>query len=178
MPDPAAHARSAGEPAPGVGLPAAPTPRTLLGFDFGTRRIGVAVGNTVTGTARALATIDTPVSERRFEAIAALLAEWRPDALIVGLPTDEDGSETDRTRLANRFANRLRGRFGLPVALVDERFSSREAQAIIASAGGNPGDDDAVAAEVILQQYLDDAARATSSEAQARHGEGGAQDTP
>jgi putative holliday junction resolvase len=151
MPDPSGRVPAAGAPASGAGQ----SPRTLLAFDFGTRRIGVAVGNTVTGTARALTTIDTPVTDKRFEAIARLIGEWRPDGLVVGLPTDENGAETERTRLATRFANRLQGRFGLPVALVDERFSSREAQAIIASAGGNPGQDDAVAAEVILQQYLD-----------------------
>jgi putative holliday junction resolvase len=130
-------------------------PTTLLAFDFGTRRIGVAIGNDLTGSARALATIDTPVNDRRFAAIEALIREWQPDRLVVGLPTDEDGSETDRTRRATRFANQLRGRFGLPVEMVDERFSSREAQAIIASAGGDPDDDDGIAAEVILRQYLD-----------------------
>jgi putative holliday junction resolvase len=130
-------------------------PRTLLAFDFGTRRVGVAIGNDLTDSARALAIIDTPVTDRRFAAIEALIREWQPDRLVVGLPTDEDGGETDRTRRATRFANQLRGRFGLPVELVDERFSSREAQAIIASAGGDPADDDGVAAEVILRQYLD-----------------------
>jgi putative holliday junction resolvase len=130
-------------------------PRTLLAFDFGTRRVGVAIGNDLTDSARALATIDTPVTDQRFAAIEALIREWQPDSLVVGLPTDEEGGETDRTRRATRFANQLKGRFGLPVALVDERFSSREAQAIIASAGGNPADDDGVAAEVILRQYLD-----------------------
>jgi putative holliday junction resolvase len=133
-------------------------PETLLAFDFGNRRIGVAIGNSLTGTARALTTIDEASDDRRFAAIAALIARWQPDRLVVGRPTDEDGSETTTTRRATRFANRLRGRFGLPVEPVDERFSSREAQAIIASAGGRPDEEDGVAAEVILRQYLDEAA--------------------
>ena len=130
-------------------------PQTLLGFDFGVRRIGVALGNTLTGDARPLATVDAVPVERRFERIAALLREWGPARLVVGRPLDEDGSVTETTLRADRFANQLRGRFGLPVERVDERFSSREAQAIIASANGRPGDEDAVAAAVILAQYLD-----------------------
>jgi putative holliday junction resolvase len=141
---------------PGSAAPGAA--ETLLAFDFGTRRIGVAVGNSLTGTASALATIDETSDERRFGAIAALIAQWRPDRLVVGRPTDDDGSETQTTRRATRFANRLRGRYGLPVEAVDERFSSREAQAIIASAGGDADDEDGVAAEVILRQYLDESA--------------------
>ena len=135
------------EPAPG-------RPETLLGFDFGVRRIGVALGNTLTGDARALLTIDSVPTDRRFERIAALLREWCPDRLVVGRPLDEDGSVTDTTRRTDRFANQLAGRFRLPVERVDERFSSREAQAIIASAGGRPEDEDRVAAAVILSQYL------------------------
>lgn len=147
MPEPA-------RPEPG----AARGPETLLAFDFGTRRIGVAIGNSLTDSARALTTIDEASDERRFAAIAALIAQWRPDRLVVGRPTDEDGTETQTTKRATRFANRLRGRFGLPVDAVDERFSSREAQAIIASAGGSPDEEDGIAAEVILRQYLDEAA--------------------
>jgi putative holliday junction resolvase len=141
---------------------------TLLAFDFGTRRIGVAVGNSLTGSARALATVDERSDERRFAAIAALIEQWRPDRLVVGHPTDEDGSETRTTKRAMRFANRLRGRFGLPVESVDERFSSREAQAIIAGAGGSRDDEDGVAAEVILQQYLDETAQGRSADDAAR----------
>lgn len=133
----------------------AAAPETLLGFDFGVRRIGVALGNTLTGDARALAIVDAVPVDRRFERIAALLREWGPARLVVGRPLDEDGSVTETTRRADRFANQLHGRFGLPVERVDERFSSREAQAIIASAGGRPQDEDGVAAAVILSQYLD-----------------------
>ncbi|MFM1990475.1 MAG: hypothetical protein RJA99_3432 [Pseudomonadota bacterium] len=130
-------------------------PETLLAFDFGVRRIGVAIGNTLTGDARPLCTLDSVPVDRRFERIGTLLREWRPDRLVVGRPLDEDGSETETTRRTDRFSNQLHGRFGLRVERVDERFSSREAQAIIASAGGRPDDEDGVAAAVILSQYLD-----------------------
>lgn len=135
-------------------MPRAAAPETLLGFDFGVRRIGVALGNTLTGDARPLETLDALPVDRRFERIAALLRAWGPQRLVVGRPLDEDGAVTDTTRRSDRFANQLHGRFGLPVERVDERFSSREAQAIIASAGGHPRDEDGVAAAVILSQYL------------------------
>jgi putative Holliday junction resolvase len=135
-------------------------PETLLGFDFGVRRIGVAIGNTLTGDARPLAIVDSTPTDRRFERIAALLRTWEPRRLVVGRPLDEEGSVTETTRLADRFANQLHGRFGLPVERVDERFSSREAQAIIASAGGRrSAGDDGMAAAVILAQYLDEVRR-------------------
>lgn len=144
MPDPAATQAGRAE--------------TLLAFDFGVRRIGVAVGNTLTGAARALEVMDSVPVDRRFEHIAALIKTWQPARIVVGRPLDEDGSVTETTARAERFANQLRGRFGVPVEQVDERFSSREAQAIIASvsrARSRPREDDAVAAAVILQQYLD-----------------------
>jgi putative Holliday junction resolvase len=132
------------------------SPRTLLGFDFGTRRIGVALGNTLTGAARPLEILDSAPIDRRFERIGTLIRQWQPDALVVGRPLDESGAQTETTRRADRFANQLRGRFGLPVEPVDERYSSREAQAIIASGGGRRASaDDGVAAAVILAQYLE-----------------------
>lgn len=130
-------------------------PRIVIGFDYGTRRIGVALGNTLTGGARAIATIDVGDDDTRFRRIQALIDAWRPDLLVVGRPLAEDGTATDTTRRAERFANRLRGRFRLPVESVDERFSSREAQAIIAAADGRRDDEDAVAAAVIVAQWLD-----------------------
>jgi putative Holliday junction resolvase len=140
-----------------MAAPEGQPPETLLGFDVGVRRIGIALGNTLTGDARPLCILDALPAERRFERIGALLREWRPERLVVGRPLDEDGTETETTRRTDRFSNQLRGRFGLPVERVDERFSSREAQAVIASAGGRrrcaPEDD--VAAAVILAQYLD-----------------------
>lgn len=123
----------------------------LLGFDFGTRRIGVAVGNTVTRTARPLEVIASEPLATRFARIAALLAEWQPAAAVVGLALTEDGGEQPTTGRCRRFADQLRGRFGLPVFLQDERGSSLEAQEI----QGYGTDDDAMAAAVILQRYLD-----------------------
>jgi putative Holliday junction resolvase len=139
---------------------------TLLAFDFGVRRIGVALGNTLTGSARALEVFDSVPTDRRFAHIAALIQAWQPDRLVVGRPLDEDGTPTETTRLAERFANQLRGRFGLTVEQVDERFSSREAQAIIADQRQSrqvrrgPIEDDALAAAVILEQFLDARRRA------------------
>ena len=89
-------------------------PQTLLAFDFGLKRTGTAVGNTLTCTARPLRTIAAE-GDARFAAIAALLAEWQPDALVVGVPFYPDGAEHDNTRRARRYARQLRGRFGLAV---------------------------------------------------------------
>jgi putative Holliday junction resolvase len=139
-----------------LGMPEAFVPaRTLLGFDVGTVRVGVAVGNTVSGTAQALQVID---AARAFEAIERLMAEWQPDAFVVGLPLHEDGSDTQGSAPARKFANRLKGRYGRPVAFVDERFTSTEAQ----SRYGKMAPIDHHAAALILQQYLDDPARPDS----------------
>lgn len=138
---------------------------TLLAFDFGVRRIGVAVGSTLTGGARPLATIESEANAARFDAIARLVREWAPQRLVVGRPLLEDGSPFETTARCERFARQLAGRFGLPVELVDERFSTLEARSAMAErAGGRPlrGDepDDAEAAATILRQYLDSAGRA------------------
>jgi len=123
---------------------------TLVGFDFGSSRIGAAVGNTLTASARPLAQIDNRVSARAFEAIGRLLAEWQPQRLIVGRPLHPDGTPHEMTARCERFARQLNGRFGLPVNLVDERYSTVEAEA-----GGEGGRNiDAQAAAIILQQYL------------------------
>lgn len=128
-----------------------PDPRTLLGFDFGTRRIGVALGNTITQTSRPLEIIPSEPVRPRFQRIEALLKEWQPDALVVGLALTTDGGEQEATARCRRFANQLHGRFGLPVVLQDERGSSLEAQDLL----GRHVADDAMAASVILQRYLD-----------------------
>ena len=133
-------------------------PETLLAFDFGLRRTGVAVGNSVTGTARPLAVIEAPSEARRFEAIGALIAQWQPQRLVVGVPRDPEppaagGSGLLMTGRCERFARQLAGRYGLPVATVDERFSSRAAAA---DAGRGP--DDAHAAALILEQWFHDGA--------------------
>lgn len=124
--------------------------RTLLAFDFGSRFIGVAIGNTVTGQARPLARIATEPVARRFEQISALVEEWAPDALIVGLPLGRAGEEQPATAAARRFARQLEGRYRRPVALADERYSSLAAQA----EGAPSAADDADAAAIILRQYL------------------------
>ncbi|HHH46165.1 MAG TPA: Holliday junction resolvase RuvX [Thiotrichales bacterium] len=125
---------------------------TLLGFDFGERRIGVATGQTVTRTASALTTLHWgPEAPLPWDRLSALVAEWRPDGLVVGLPLHLDGAESDMAARVRRFARQLEGRFGLPVYLVDERLSSWQAEAM-----GRRGEAvDAEAARIILQDWLD-----------------------
>ena len=132
---------------------------TVLAFDFGMRRIGVAVGNTVTGIARPLATIDDDDPGRRFDAIAALVDEWQPGRLVVGLPLHVDGTEHAMTAKARAFARQLGRRFSLPVALEDERHTSEVARDTLRSAGRGSRRDrplrDQVAAQIILQAWFD-----------------------
>ena len=103
-------------------------PRVVLGFDFGEKRIGVAVGQELTGTARGITTLTSKNRQPDWEAISRLIEEWRPDLLVVGHPLHMDGSEQPLTHLAYRFGNRLSGRYNLPVERVDERLSSYEAE--------------------------------------------------
>jgi putative Holliday junction resolvase len=131
------------------------SPQTLLAFDFGLARTGVAVGNTVTGGARPLTTIVEEQNDKRFAAIAALIEEWKPDCLLVGLPLHADGSDTDITKRARRFGNQLHGRFGLPVEFADERYSSAVAEDALKPGRGDKQKIDAAAAAVILQAWLD-----------------------
>jgi putative Holliday junction resolvase len=121
----------------------------VLGFDFGVKRIGIAMGNTLTGQAQPLRVIAAIDNATRFRIIGELIAEWRPARLVVGEPRHPDGAEHDMTLRSRRFANQLHGRFNLPVELVDERYSS----AVIASKRGDVIDDKAAA--IILQQYFD-----------------------
>jgi putative Holliday junction resolvase len=138
---------------------------TVLAFDFGTRKIGVAVGNTVVRVAHPLTTIQGEANAVRFAAIDALVAEWAPGALVVGQPLDGDGSEHDMTARAERFARQLEARFGLPVARVDERFTTRAAATVLGEAGvrGRARDAalDEVAAQLILQSWFDEPNHAT-----------------
>ncbi len=140
---------------------AAPLPSgTLLAFDFGTKRIGVAIGNTISGTARPLTTLHGEQKDQRFQAIAALIREWQPIALVVGLPCNADGSPHELTRLSRRFAQRLKGRFNLPTLLVDERYTSAAASTALNAAGVHGIKQkpllDQVAAQQILQAYFDE----------------------
>ena len=130
--------------------------RTFLAFDFGTRRVGVACGGTLLGSSQPLQTIAAEGTPR-FHAVARLVADWQPDALVVGVPFHPDGAAHDNTRRARRFARQLHGRFGLPVHEVDERYTTTEAQ----SAGA--ADADAAAAAIILQQFLRDLATADAA---------------
>ncbi|HJV28557.1 MAG TPA: Holliday junction resolvase RuvX [Aromatoleum sp.] len=146
---------------------ALPTRGTLLGFDFGLARVGVAVGELETGRASALVTINGEASAPRFAAIEKLLAEWRPVALVVGIPSHLDGTPHEMTARCRRFANQLHGRYGLPVMECDERLSSAEAERSLSGAGRKRWQDrkpilDAVAAQIILQHFLD----ATRNDAQ------------
>jgi len=131
----------------------------VLAFDFGTRRIGVALGNSLTRAARPLTTIAGEASAERFAAIASLIDLWRPDFLVVGRPVHADGSEHEMTARAERFARQLAGRFGLEVLRVDERFTTAGADAALNGAGVRGRDRkaarDAVAAQLILQSWFD-----------------------
>lgn len=132
---------------------------TLLAFDFGEQRIGVAVGETLLGIAHPLETITTEVTTHRFTQISSLIKEWQPSLLLVGLPLHMDGQEHDITRLARRFARRLEGRFHLPLAMWDERLSSDAASLALNEAGVKGRQQkkvlDQVAAVQILQDFFD-----------------------
>ena len=131
---------------------------TVLAFDFGTKRIGVAVGESLIGLAHPLAEIAAEETERRFAAIAEIIKEWQPRHLVVGLPLATDGAPHDLTRRAQRFARQLEGRFGLPVSFVDERYTSVDAEASLREAGAHKAlrekRVDSAAAQLILQQYF------------------------
>lgn len=147
--------------------PPLPARGTVLGFDFGTARIGVAVGELETRQASALTTITAATNEQRFGAIGKLVAEWRPVAMVVGIPCHLDGTEHELTVRCRRFANQLHGRFALPVHPMDERLTSTAAEAALNEAGRRGGPSrkpqiDAVAAQIILQDFLNGPAHATS----------------
>ncbi len=127
-----------------------PNVRTVMAFDYGTRRIGVAIGNTFTRTGQAVKTISESNDDTRFKAIEDLIKEWEPNQLVVGLPCHPDGAEHEMTAKAKRFGNQLHGRFRLPVDWVDERYTSVVLE-------GNPemrDNLDAQSAVLILEQYF------------------------
>jgi len=145
------------------------TQGTVLAFDFGEQRIGIAMGEHMLGIANPLTTIDNESNEIRFAEISALIAEWQPKVLVVGLPLAEDGSEHAMTTLAKKFARRLDGRFGIPVVMIDERFSSAEASQTLNAMGVKGRKQkpliDQVAAQHILQSYFDSVNEETRSHA-------------
>jgi len=132
---------------------------TVLAFDFGEKRIGVATGETLLASAHPLTVIRAESNDERFAAIGKLIAEWQPEQLVVGLPTHADGTPHEMTRLATKFAERLQKRFNLPVAMADERLSSLDAEARLRETGRNAKSAkpllDAVAAQLILQTWFE-----------------------
>ena len=154
----------------------------LLAFDFGLRRIGIAVGDWETHLAHPLEVIDAEDNDTRFGRIALLINEWKPCALVVGLPLSMDGEAHEMTRRAQRFAKQLTGRFSLPVSLVDERLTSFEADLRLREAGvkghtlkghhpagsqqsrNRKGLTDTLAAQQILQDFFDQSQQAIPSE--------------
>lgn len=122
---------------------------SFLAFDFGLKRVGVATGNTLLGAAQPLRTLAL-AGEARFEAIGALIREWTPNGLVVGIPFHPDGAPHDNTQRARRFGRQLQGRFGLPVHEVDERYTTT------AALESGARDADAAAAALILDQFLRD----------------------
>jgi putative holliday junction resolvase len=132
---------------------------TLIGFDFGERRIGVAVGETSTRIASPLGAIDERATEPRFLAIEKIVREWRPTGFVVGRPRHGDGSAHEIAKLAEKFGRRLEARYSLPVAYVDETLSSAAAESALAATrtrARRPTDVDAMAAAIILQSFLDE----------------------
>jgi len=132
---------------------------TLIGFDFGSRRIGVAVGETSTRIASPLGAIEGEANDARFDAIGRIVDEWHPAGFVVGLPRHADGSEHAVAKLAEKFARRLQARYGVPVAFVDETLTSADAEASLKATrtrAGRKSDVDALAAALILQSFLDE----------------------
>ena len=132
---------------------------TLIGFDFGSRRIGVAVGETTTRIASPLGAIEGEGNEARFEAIGRIVAEWHPKGFVVGRPRHSDGSEHEVARLAEKFGRRFEARYNVPVMYVDETLTSAEAESSLKATRTRPGtksDVDALAATLILQSFLDE----------------------
>ena len=144
---------------------------TVLAFDFGEKRIGVATGETLLNSAHPLTTIYAETNDDRFAAIGKLIAEWQPTQLVVGLPTHADGTPHEMTRLATKFAERLQRRFNLPVAFAVERMTSLDAESRLREAGKKFGGRnsksakpmlDAVAAQLILQTWFESSPHVTS----------------
>lgn len=134
--------------------------RTLLGFDFGTKRIGIAIAQEITGTANPLTTITAVKHKPDWDSISKIIKEWQPDLLIVGLPLHMDGTEQAMTQAARRFSNQLNGRYQIPVALMDERLSSNEAESILNEQSGSrplfqdKAQIDMISAQLILQSWM------------------------
>lgn len=140
-------------------MPASIGSRTALGFDFGTRHIGIAYGQEITGSARPLKAIKAKDGVPNFDLIEALIKEWQPDILVVGLPLNMDGTEQPFTARAKKFANRLHGRFGLSVEMQDERLTTADAKQSLFNQGGyrnlQKDNIDCQSAVVILESWFE-----------------------
>lgn len=135
-------------------------PRLLLGFDYGSKQIGVAVGQAITGQARELCTLKAQNGVPDWARVEALLKEWQPDALVVGLPLNMDGTRSEMSERAGKFARKLHGRFNLPVHTHDERLTTFEAKGERMARGGQKGSYrdnpvDAIAARLLLEGWLE-----------------------
>jgi len=137
--------------------------RTLMAFDFGRQRIGIAIGQEITSSSNPLTTLKAINNKPDWDGISKLINEWQPDALVVGIPLHLDGSEQEMSQAARRFGRQLHGRYRLPLFETDERLSSREAEQQIKQQRKNgtrgrsqKGDIDKLAASVILQRWLDE----------------------
>lgn len=131
-------------------------PRSVLAFDFGTRKIGIASGQSVTGSGSPLPAIPCRQQQPDWAAIEAVIREWRPDTLVVGLPLNMDDSESELSTRARRFARQLNGRFNLPVFMVDERLSTREARDRLGDdyRGGPDARVDSLAAVLMIESFF------------------------
>ncbi|MET0355982.1 MAG: Holliday junction resolvase RuvX [Cellvibrio sp.] len=133
--------------------------KTLLAFDYGTRNIGVATGQTITSSANSLAPLKAKDGTPDWSQIEKLIKEWKPDLVLVGLPLNMDDSESELSARARKFANRIHGRFGIKIEMVDERLTSFEAKSEVMNRGGsrdykhNPVD--SIAARLILEGWLE-----------------------
>lgn len=134
---------------------------SVLGFDFGTTRIGVAIGQSITGTAQPLDPLKAKEGIPNWDEIANIVAEWQPDAFVVGLPLNMDGVENEMCQRARKFAKRLHGRFNLPYHMMDERLSSYEAKGQVMARGGNrnfkENSVDGLAAQMIVETWFAEA---------------------
>lgn len=132
---------------------------TVLGFDFGTKSIGVAIGQQITGSANPLSSIKANDGIPKWEEIGALIDEWKPDIVVVGLPLNMDGSEQEMTQRARKFANRISGRFGVKIATQDERLTTADAKARLFEMGGfkalSKGQVDSMSAVLIIESYFE-----------------------
>ena len=134
-------------------------PRLLLGFDYGTKQIGVAVGQAITGQARELCVLKAQNGVPDWQKVEALIKEWQPDAIVVGLPLNMDGSKSEMSERAEKFARRLNGRFNLPVHTHDERLTTFEAKGQRLAQGQRGGyrerPVDSLAAALLLEGWLE-----------------------